>query len=155
MTAKAGSEGTATVLFWLTVAGTVMHGTRLALDAWVTWSQLPRLQRIAEGRDKSFDPSATDADVVLFASRCGREVRYVNLKDAAAITDEGVIALAASCPHIQRLVLSDCSLLTDNAIVAVARACLECHQSTPAQVATTPRLANVKFSCCVESIDKH
>jgi hypothetical protein len=55
--------------------------------------------------------------------RCGREVRYVNLKDAATITDDGVIALVASCPHIQRLVLSDCSQLTDDAIVAVAKAC--------------------------------
>ena len=123
MTTEAGSEGNATVLFWLTVAGTVLHGTRLGMDAWTTWSQLPRLHRVAEGRDKSFEPNATDDDVDSFASRCGREVRYVNLKDAAAITDQGVIALAARCPHIQRLVLSDCSLLTDRAVVAVAKAC--------------------------------
>eukprot|EP01047_Picozoa_sp_COSAG01_P073204 COSAG01_NODE_11863_length_1845_cov_1.851088_2_plen_536_part_01 len=112
------------ILFWLTVFGTVIHLIRQGLDAFTTWSQLPRLRRMAEGRDKTFVPEeTTDATVRDFAQRCGGMVRSVNLKDCAGVTDEafvGTEGLVASCPHVHTLVASDCPELSDATVLDVA-----------------------------------
>ena len=89
----------------------------IAADAWTTWSQLRRVERKAEGRDKAFEDTATDTEVQAFAEKYGEEVRYVNLKCCKAITDAAVKSLAQHCPNIETLSLTDCHQVTDEGVI--------------------------------------
>jgi hypothetical protein len=127
-------------LFWLTTVGTLLHMLRQAMDAWTTWSQLPRLERKANGRDKAFEKfTTTDATVHEFAAKHGDEVRSANMKGCCNLTDIAVMALAEACAELQTVTLTDCPSVTDASVIKLAKGC--------------PRLQTVWLNRCVKIMD--
>jgi hypothetical protein len=111
------------VVFALSAAGTILHlGFQLS-EYYLLCQNMPDLQRIAEGRDKTFPQDATDVGVGAFAEKYRDAVVFVSLKGCSNITDAAVQALAVHCTGIQTIDLNGCSNITDAAVQALAVHC--------------------------------
>jgi hypothetical protein len=121
-----GGEGWEKIdtVFWVSVLGTLLHMGFQLRELSITRGSLPELQRLAEGRDKTFDKeSTTDETVKEFVVRYGSLTKKVSLSDCIAITDGAVEALAKHCTGLQTINLWRCSAITDGAIEALAKNC--------------------------------
>jgi hypothetical protein len=111
------------VVFALSAAGTVLHlGFQLS-EYWLLCQNMPNLQRIAEGRDKTFPQDATDVDVGAFAEKYKDAVVFVSLKGCSNVTGAAVQALVEHCTGIQTIYLYSCSSITGTAVQALAEHC--------------------------------
>jgi hypothetical protein len=109
--------------FVLTAAGTLVHLAQQGYEAWSVHRRLPEELRIAEGRDKSFDESSTDADVEEFAAEYHEVTRVVSLTNCGLVTDAAVQSLAKYCLNMRSLNLAWCQNVTDVGLEAVAKGC--------------------------------
>eukprot|EP01047_Picozoa_sp_COSAG01_P059026 COSAG01_NODE_7032_length_3383_cov_29.963764_1_plen_711_part_00 len=108
--------------FWQAVAGTLIHLAQKGAEARVVHRHLPRLERVAQGRDKTFPVDAVDEDVVAFVENYGGEARRIELRGCKGVTDVGVIKVAEGCPHLTELRLDD-TQTTDAGVIKLAEAC--------------------------------
>eukprot|EP01049_Picozoa_sp_SAG25_P001113 SAG25_NODE_44_length_19254_cov_246.998121_14_plen_482_part_00 len=119
-------------IWYLSTAGTVLHMTRQAMGAYSTWRRLPALERMAEGRDKTFDPGveADDTAVTDFAKEYGTAVRVVSLarkfdSPGAGFSDASLHSLVCHCPNLRGVSLSSCKGVTAEVVVALATHCAQ------------------------------
>ena len=75
----------------------------------------------------------TNDSIVALAASCPL-LKSVNLAFCSRITDASVVALTACCPWLKSVDLTDCELITDASIMALARSC--------------PRLESVNLTWC-------
>eukprot|EP01051_Picozoa_sp_SAG22_P008445 SAG22_NODE_642_length_8224_cov_21.479508_2_plen_757_part_00 len=110
--------------FWVAVVGTLTHMVKTGTEALETHSSLPRLRTIAEGREKTFAPGATDDSAVLdYTQQCGDAARAVQLAGCTEITDAAVTALGEHCSHLRSLDLKGCAHITSFGLSVVGRGC--------------------------------
>ena len=81
----------------------------------------------------------SDAAVAAVAQASGAALRALSLPAARAVTDAGLVTLAAWCPNLETLALPGCAALTDTGVDALARRCprLE-HLNRPAAPSFLP-----------------
>ncbi|KAF5830010.1 hypothetical protein DUNSADRAFT_15184 [Dunaliella salina] len=106
------------------------HAMRLA-------GMLPRLQVLVIDEQTSCLGGLTDGMAVAFSLHCPQlrrlEVRFakgpVAGLPAERFTDDGLIAFAKGCPHLQVLSLCNCVAITDRSMYAVAANCQQLQAS--------------------------
>eukprot|EP01047_Picozoa_sp_COSAG01_P025092 COSAG01_NODE_1571_length_9868_cov_41.977685_2_plen_205_part_00 len=108
--------------FWVAAIGTLIHLCQRGIEGWVTRRNLSVLKLLAEGRDKTFERDATDADLVTFVRGFGVETRILSLRECTAITDDGAMEVAAGCPHLTWLHIGY-TQLTDTSVSKIAVGC--------------------------------
>ena len=88
---------------------------------------LPQVVRRLEGferrRDGDRDGWQASNDVVCEAARRFTNVRFISLADCNLLTDVVLIAIAHSCPNLDRLNVANCRELTDAGLIAIAHHC--------------------------------
>ena len=99
--------------------------------------------------DEGIKTIATSSLVDLSVAMCGLR-----------LTDESVLAVAANCPSLKRLVIADCKFITDRGLTAIAAGCgslteLDCSRcpkltdaSVKAVVAGCPSLTKLNLRNC-------
>ena len=124
---------------------------------------LPQVVRRLEGferrRDGDRDGWQASNDVVCEAARRFTNVRFISLADCNLLTDVVLIAIAHSCPNLDRLNVANCRELTDAGLIAIAHHCpkltklcaTSCKLRDPALIAIAdncPALAQLSVHGC-------
>jgi hypothetical protein len=151
--------------FALATAGTLVHMVQQGWEAWATQRRLAELERIAEGRDKSFEKTdgtttawgtptmtTTDDDVEEFARKYGEVVRSVSLADCRLITEAAVESLARHCPNLRSLDLFAwlCEALPEVADVGIQAIADNCHQLCSLNLTGCSNLTDVGIRAIAE-----
>lgn len=65
------------------------------------------------------------SNALLAEMALGLPLRHISVARCAGVSDEGLRALAAACPHLLTLRADACTKITDAGIVALAESCKE------------------------------
>ena len=117
-------------LFFLTVAGTLLHMVRQCSEIVSLRQALPHLLEVMGHRDKAFGENTSDAGLLEFAQRSQLACRRCDARlCSGSISDEGVAALAQRCVALDSIDLGTnrgvglVASLSDQALLSVGLHC--------------------------------
>jgi len=121
-------------------------------------SEQQKFARIVDfsGINKTCD----DKFIKSFVTVYGHLIEHLNLRNCWGVADEGVLAIAANCPHLKYLCLMGCWDVTDASVTTLAESCGEIEfidfsncrklgdEGLAAIMANCTKISNISLSYC-------